>query len=386
MPATTGIFAFQTAADGYQGVSDNLDLLHLHPVDGSGKTVEALNALREHINQVTSGWQTMCGEVKDASDAQHGADKELAKSPTNAQLNDLRDKASKAEGEARANATKAAADAQKEAKEAREKHRQDTEPHKSSLENIDVPESDFFAGAGGLQHAVPNFSAPTTVPGSIPAPSTATPAPEAAPTHLSSDLDSDGKGRAMLGNQPPQMPPMQPQAQGQGAPPGAGGAGIPAGGNMLGTTQPRRNDDKKYQDPLTALATETSGAAGLAAGSALGSTTTERGNTASGIHTKADTTGVNSPAVGGNGTKPGAAPSGSQGGAGMRGMNAMPFGSGAGMGGGTTKGKERPFIQSSDKNQYGFSSREESVEGGLIGRDTAQPPKFPYRNDDGKRK
>lgn len=386
MPATTGIFAFQTAADGYQGVSENLDLLHLHPVDGSGKTVEALNALREKVNQATSGWQTMCGEVKDASEAQHGADKELAKSPTNAQLNDLRDKASKAEGEARANATKAAADAQKEAKEAREKHRQDTEPHKTELEGIEVPESSFAAGDGGGMGYVPTSPFLTTVPGSIPAPSTATSAPEAAPTHLSSDLNGDGRGRAMLANQPPPMPPMQPQAQGQGATPGAGGVGMPAGGNMLGATPPRR-DDNKRRDPLDDLKTDLSGATGLAAGSALGSTTTERGNTASGIHTKADTTGVNSPSLSGNGTKPGAAPSGSQGGAGMRGMNAMPFGSGAGLGSGTTKGKERPFIQSSDKNQYGFSSREESVEGGLIGRDTAESPKFPYRNDDdGKRK
>lgn len=42
--------------------------------------------------------------------------------------------------------------------------------------------------------------------------------------------------------------------------------------------------------------------------------------------------------------------------------------------GGSSKAKEKPDIKSQDPDQHGFGSRENAVDAGLIGRDSAATP------------
>ncbi|MGF2946535.1 hypothetical protein [Mycobacterium sp. Lab-001] len=350
----------------YADLGDGLGTVRFQQLDeGSGKTFDALNAKLAQYQQALQGLQTVCHEVKQACDVQHAADVEFAKSPSVQEIQRLADHArSLPQGEQRAHTVQDAAAAKKQHDEAKERHRQATEPTEGALDGVEMPALPSFGegGSGGT-----NVPLPLVMPDLTP-----TPAPDPG-TSLSGADDGGTALKPMLTGQPA-MPPMtqQPMMAPPQMPQGGGaGGGYPAMPSMAGAGSPRDRKKDDGKDPLDGLKTDLSGAgadgaaAGVAAGAAL-----DRGTTAHGMHTRADVSGINRPAVGGGAGQ--APPSQPQ----QGGMMGGPMGSGAGGAGGGGKPKPRPDIKSADPKQHGHDSVRESVEGGLLGRDTAEEPKF----------
>lgn len=374
-----GEFGFATFAEGMRTEGEKFGLLQLQPRDGSGDTMTALNSLLSKYNDAYGSLGTAMSEAAEICDAQNDADVTFAKAPTPHDIQDMNDRAEKLSGSARDDAMKDAADAKLEAARARKRHADDTNPNDIKLKSFTVPTGTWAsADTGHTNNPVTNL--PATDPTmSVPS----SPISDTSPvggTHLSSDMDglSDSAARPMMSQQPPAMPPMQPQAQGQGATPGAGGGAMPGFGGSGALTPPRRDRDK---DKNSDLATDLSGAeAGAATAGAAGLTSTvDRGQTVTGAHTKADISGMNQQSV--QAGKGGAPPAGGvQGGGAMRGMGAMPLGSGAGgMGSSGAKKSDLGPAAHQDRKQVGHDTVSEAVEGGIISRTTTSEPEFPYR-------
>jgi hypothetical protein len=154
---------------------------------------------------------------------------------------------------------------------------------------------------------------------------------------------------------------------------------------MGATMGPNRKKDKKYKDPLDDLRTDLSGAGAGAAGGAAAAVGVDRGQTLSGVHTNARINGAGTTAptnLSGAGVPPGAT-AGNQGGMGGRGMmGGMPMGAGAG--GMGSKGAKKPDdvpAAHQSREQVGYNSITDAVEGGLLSRSTSAAPEFPFKED-----
>ncbi|MEY8013936.1 hypothetical protein [Mycobacterium servetii] len=376
MPSSTSEFAFHDAAAQFHALAEALNSLPaLDPIDGEGATADAVNGIIADQRQWESAMAMKASEIAQACQQQHAVDQQLAQAPSVQDVEEAKRRLDEAQGDnAKAQKMNEYEDVKREHDNAVEVHASGTQPTVGTLGGVTVPtalgghwgsgeayggssSTDPFTGGGGSGGSGDGSSA------------------GAGDTSLSSDTsDAGNQAKPMLGGGQPQMPPMaqQPQApqmpQG-GASPGAGG-GAPSMPPMRGATLPKDKDkDKdKGSDPLDDLKTDLSGdaaagAAGAAAGAAM-----ERGATIQGAHTRADISGLNRPAVGAVG---GAQPVPPQGG-----MMSGPMGAGVPGGGGAggSKPKPRADIKSSDPKQHGMDSIEDAVEGGILGRTTAEKP------------
>lgn len=411
-PAAGGKFAFQTAATHFHELAETINALPtFDDIEGKGETINELNATVLGQRHWEAAMASKAMDISAACSEQHGVDVPLSQAPTVNTVKEAEQRFAAAKGEAKIQALTEYREVKDAHDQAVETHASGTDPTPGKLGGFTVPPALSSDQSGGDTPGHRSGSHPGDGTGDDPgsgagdgtgsgagagAGSGSGGSGSAGDTSLSGDTSGAGSAKpSMLGGQPmqpqaqqpPQMPPMMPQAG--GAAPGAGGGmpgGMPGAGSGMGATmgpnRRKKDDDKDGKDPLDDLKTDLSGdaaagAAGAAAGAAL-----ERGATAQHMHTKADVSGVNRPAVGsGGGGAPAPAPAGPAGG----GMMGGPMGSG--VGGGGDKGK-RPDIKSSDKKQHGADSIADAVEGGLLGRKTAEEPVFDFERgvDDAERR
>jgi hypothetical protein len=207
---------------------------------------------------------------------------------------------------------------------------------------------------------------------------------------LATMVSSDPLGGGLpMGGQPPLMQPMA--AQQVQPPPGGMPMGAPMGGGMPGMpvmpplsfptpsgtpspSGPSRLDtdldssedayEPNFENPDWTLDTSVSSGGGWVP---------EQGSSVSGVTTRADVSGVTAPVVGATGGSASATrPT-----TGMMGAPFMPMGAMGGMGAaaGTAGGKERPVILSQDRELLARESLEQSIDSGLVGRDTSEVPR-----------
>ncbi|WP_214093964.1 hypothetical protein [Mycolicibacter acidiphilus] len=191
--------------------------------------------------------------------------------------------------------------------------------------------------------------------------------------------DGDGASGSALGGQSQGAPSMQPM-QGQGQPQGTSvpstGGGPTAGTGAPFTGLKAMPPKKRKGDGDNGLPTALSGGGAVVpvAGDQLGP---KNGSSVHDVTTKSSTTGQNAPAVSATGAKPGGGAGGGAGGMGRGGVMGGGMGSGAGMGGSAKAKKPDDTISAfQDRNLTGQVNVDHAVEGGSIGRDTANPPDF----------
>lgn len=241
-----------------------------------------------------------------------------------------------------------------------------------------IPGNTGSGGAGGSSSVAPSGGG-----GSLPSAGTGSGSAGSGSlddSRVSTETSADGMsgGMGAAGMQPmmgqPMQAPQQPQMPSMS---GTGAAGMPG---MLGATpgasgaagaRNRKRDRKdEPRTDLTGAGFVAGGIGGAAAGAAAGAV--DRGISVQGVTTKADTSGVGTQLSGGQGGKPvGGNPTGNMMRGGMMGpMMAGGLGSGAS---GTTR--SRPDITQviKDKELHGLDSLKDAVNGGIIGRDTAEP-------------
>lgn len=195
-------------------------------------------------------------------------------------------------------------------------------------------------------------------------------------SHLSGD--TAGAAHSAAAPMPPQMPPMTNMPAG-GAPAGGMPGAMPGG---MPNMSPMSMQQRKSQDQRGAnLPTDLSGDGGMSAGSGLAagaaagvaaSGPDRNSGTATGVSTRADVSGKGSGAVTAS-----AAPNPNAGGGGGR-PPMGPMGGMGGLGGGhglhAQNSKERPNIVSRDPDLVGQGTADAAVDGGLIGRHSAEKP------------
>lgn len=182
----------------------------------------------------------------------------------------------------------------------------------------------------------------------------------------------------MMGT-PTQAQAQQPQMPSMGGT-GAGGNGmlgaVPGGTAGSAGSRNRKKDDKKDANTeLTGALAATFGAGAAGAVGGAGAAGIDRGASVSGVNTKADTSGVGTNLTSANGKPPvGGNPTGNMMGRGGGGMVGGMGGLGSGVSG--TTAKERPDIKPlvKDRDLNGLESLERGVNGGIIGRDSAEAP------------
>lgn len=201
-------------------------------------------------------------------------------------------------------------------------------------------------------------------------------------TDIGTETSSDGLmgGGTGAAGQPMMGQPMQAQGQPQQPTmPSMAGTGAAGAGGMLGTAngagaRSRKRDRKdEPRTDLSGAGFVAGGLGGAAAGAAAAGV--DRGVSVSGVNTKADTSGLGTN-LSGAGGKPGGGgaptPNMMRGGM-MGGMGPMMGGMGSGAQGTT---KDRPDIKPlvKDRDLNGLDSLERGIDGGIIGRDTAEAP------------
>ena len=394
-----------------------------------GAVAEALMASAVGLNEFTSRTAEILMEQANAVRVQHAEDEALRDAPKPSEVRELEQKAQQLAVIARYSvnptavamaetAARAAAEKRLEREIALSKHtsaaatnapRLLMEP--PSLSGIGAPGTgnsrtggDYRDG-GGINNLNPQWSSPGTTDkigtggggdkigpgggGDKLGPGGGSPISD---TGVNTETSSD-----MMGSGAPQQAMMgQPQAGAQQqptTPAGAQGAGTPAGGNMLSNNSAanaarnRRRDDKR------------DGSMDLSSGGVVGAVPmggpggVDRGVSLSGVTTDKDTTGrVGQTNLSAGGAKPGDGGNAPRGNMMRGGMMGGMGGMGSGAQGGTNvKSKADNPIMSALKDRYlhGFDSIREGVEGGMVGRETADTPTLDGTDrflDDGKTK
>lgn len=365
MPSFSSEFAFHEAATHFRALGEALNSLpSIEPLDGEGATSDAANGILQEHQQWLSSMAMKASEIAQACAQQHGVDVQLAQAPSVQDVKDAEQRFHDANGEDKIQKLSEYRELKEKHDAAVATHASGTVPTEGALGGVVLPTSP--GGHWGDDDSGYNPSTGGSG-GTATAGGDGSGSGAAGTTSLSGDTADAGTAtKPMLGGQPPQMPPMQPQPV--MAPPqmpqGGAGGGYPSMPPMAGAT-PRDRKDKDGKDPLDDLRTDLSGngdGAGVGAAAALNVNTspTDRGATTQGAHTRADVSGINRPAVGG-GAGQAPPPQPQQGG-----MMGGPMGSGAG-GAGSGKPKPRPEIKSSDPAQVGHDSVAEAIPGGLFG-------------------
>lgn len=361
---------------------------------GSGATAQALQSRLEGrattVSEMSQGASTVAEECTD----QATADIELTGAPSVSEVEDLRADVTAASqdlasGNGSAEDLDAARDAYQDAKsrydEARRVHEEKTGgtafPDTSFGNDSTEASGNGAAGGGTSSGGSAGGGSPASSGGSSMSGLDDSSGGDslAGDTELSSDTAAAG-GSPMLGGAAPQQPqmaqappqpqmaPMQPQPQ----QPNTGAATGPYSG-VRDTAKSARDLASRYGGSGvprldTSIGTSTSGASGpIDRGSSIGSQTT-----------RADVSGSSSTALSSGTTgQPGQGGQQNQGMMrGGMGMGGMPMG-GMGAGGAGGKAKERPNILTTDSELLGTDDMEQSVAGGVLGRDTSTAPNQP---------
>lgn len=372
---------FTNAAQGFSDLAASLgnvkgELATL-TFSGEGAVADQFNENLEKYAEVIAKLEEAANNTAEDAQTQADADEELLNAPSEEEVEELKQKylevkRKAANGEATdeelEDAQNEYLDAKKQREDALKKHTEETE-----FSNLNTDTN----GSGNDSTASSSSSDTSTSPRSG---STLGGDESSAPggTELSSD-GSQTPQQSMM-SQPQQA--AQPQASAQ---PQMGGGAAPqqaqqpqsnklAPPNMPSYQGPRDTGKKDGKDPLAFLNdrkvnTNVSGAASPFLN--------DRGTSVTGVTSKVDTSGMNSPAVSATGSQPG---SGDQRGnqmggrmmGGMGGMGGMMGGMGGAQGAGKGS-KEKPEIFTQDKDLLGKESLDQAIEGGMIGRDTSAP-------------
>lgn len=394
-----------------------------------GAVAEALMASAVGLNEFTSRTAEILMEQANAVRVQHAEDEQLRDAPKPSEVRELEQKAQQLAVIARYSvnptavataevAAQAAAEKRLEREIALSKHTSASAANAPrllmeppSLSGIGAPGTgnsrtggDYRDG-GGINNLNPQWSSPGTTdkighggsPDKI-GPGGGTPdkigpggGSPISDTGVNTETSSD-----MMGSGTPQQQMMgQPQAGAQQqptTPTGAQGAGTPAGGNMLssnpsGLNSRNRKRDDKDEKRDASLDLSSGGVVGAVP---VGMGGVDRGISVSGVTTDKDTTGrVGQTNLSAGGAKPGDggnAPRGNM----MRGGMTPMGGMGSGAQGQSVKREPNPIMSAlKDRYLHGFDSIKEGVEGGMVGRTTADTPTLDGTDqflDDGKTK
>lgn len=358
---------FTGAASGYSDLSSALNIAQvgssLASVEGSGRTVSAINArigkISSHLLELTNTSEDVSGKCH----TQAGIDDELAHAPTSSDVSSAASHLSQVISASR-NGT-----ATPDELTAAKNHWQDVKNRHDAAKVKHATDTEGSSGAPtSLAAAVPDLSDDPGSPGG-PGDGPGDGSGGGSPGGPGDDPDDspDGKKDSAPGGGPQNPPQFPAQPQGAGGSAGGGQPPMPPMG-ATGTGMPPDTGKDPLDDlPLddTNIGTSTSGDTSGGTGSAMsgiGHSVTAR--------TSADVSGMNSPAVSAGPVR-GSGAGGMMGGGMMGGMGGM----GGGMGGkAPQRGKERPTIASSDRGQLGKDSLEDSIEGGVIGRSTSAKP------------
>lgn len=105
MPAAAGKFAFQTASTGCTDVAESFgNLPQLSPIEGSGKTIDAINADIDSQTTWEAAMQMKALDVSTAASEQHGVDLPLAAAPSVHDVAEAEKKFHESKGEAKLSA------------------------------------------------------------------------------------------------------------------------------------------------------------------------------------------------------------------------------------------------------------------------------------------
>ena len=367
-------------------------------VPGSGAAANALSSRIEGRATTVSQMSQDASTVSDSCGEQASADVELMSAPSVSEVENLKERVTEA-SQNLANGTGTADDldaARESYQEAKAKSDEARRVHAEKTGETSFPDSTFSSGDGSMEASASGGSGGSGGGGDAgsgggsssgdsssmsgggspmdsdsPAGDTELSSDEAAPAGASPMLGGGAPQQQMPQSQPqqPQMAPMQPQQQAPSS--GAGAATGPYTGTRDTAKSARdlANRFGGYNTPRldTSVGTATSGDSGPI----------DRGSSVTSQTTRADVSGAGSTALS-SGTAGQAGQNAQQNQGAMRGggMGGMPMGGmGAGGGGGTAK--ERPNILTTDPELLGTEDLEQSIAGGIIGRDTSTSPNQP---------
>lgn len=377
---------FTNAAQGFADLAANLgaakSALATLTFNGEGKVADQINENLERYAEVIGKLEEGANTTSEDAQKQADADEELLNAPSEEEVEELKQKylevkRKAANGEATdqelEDAQNAYLDAKKQREEALKKHTEETE-----FSNLNTGTDDDEEDTSS--------SPSTSDTGTSPSSGSSLGGDDEAGTPGDTELSSDGSQtpqQSMMNQPQAQQAQQQPQASAQPQMSGASPqqqqqqpqSNKSAPPNMPSYQGPRESGLKKDgKDPLAFLNdrkvnTNVSGSASPFLN--------DRGTSVTGVTSKADTSGMNSPSVTTSGAQPGSGDQrGNQTGGRMGGMGGMGGMMGGGMGGAQGAGagsKEKPEIFTQDKDLLGKESLDQAIEGGMIGRDTSAP-------------
>lgn len=379
---------FKGAGESYEDLSSSLSSFALalgqQGSTGQGAAADTLTQRVEGYVGSLALMSTGASTVSDECATQANADTTLMQAPKVGDVEDAKEALTEASDALReGTGTPEDVDAAREHYvDLKSRHDAAVEAHAEETGGTAFPETKFPEIAPSTPAAAsaqtPGASGPSAAPASSGSSGTGSSGSgsdlAAGDTELSSDTGA-ATASPQLAQMPQQQPtatPPQPQMQPmQSMPPTTPPTGANTGPyeGKRDTAAAARGLTNSFSAPRldTSIGTSTSGASGPSP--------VDRGSSINGVTTRGDVSGASTTALSSSTAgQPGSGAAAQQG-MGRGGMGGMPMGGMGGGGGGQGINKERPVILTSDPELLGTEDQELSVEGGVLGRDTATSPR-----------